>query len=125
MTPEQNRIDAVAALRSGKYQQGPGRLLTLGAHQTSCCLGVLAQECKVPYHHPYDTSGAEFDFGTGFKTTSFVPYSFLQSHFGIAPHQAKTFADDSVDANDHLKKTFDEIALMWEQWFSEWPVVTT
>ncbi len=42
----------VKALRSGKYVQGQGRLMTVGEDRNRyCCLGVLCEVVDVPYNY--------------------------------------------------------------------------
>ena len=73
----------LTALRSGKYNQGRGRLYSI-ADNSYCCLGVL---CKIQ----------------NIKITSGLPY---QEHFD----EKQIPSSELIRMNDSGKKTFFEIA---------------
>lgn len=82
----------VAALRSGKYKQGMGKLY-IHAENSYCCLGVACKVARVP---------SDKILG-GFLLSYFLPISY---RLGLTVTQEK----DLVDLNDRYKKSFEEIA---------------
>lgn len=103
----------IAALRSGKYKQGRGRLRDGDAY---CCLGVL---CDISGMGEWveDASGSTTSFRTitGESLGASVPYMLAERagfgrEFGKLPHEL-------MKMNDNWHESFDEIANFLESTF--------
>lgn len=91
----------VAALRSGAYKQGRGVLRS--KNNCFCCLGVLADACKVKWHKIENYS--EYGFFTRDATSRlYLSPEFLNT-IGLSDTHQMTLSAMNDD-----KKSFDEIA---------------
>lgn len=109
----------IAALRSGDYAQGKGKLgrREFGAHEY-CCLGVLCdlerERLAAADVHTWWSSGGVFhvDYGSNFlsdlvsRTLGLLP-DFWKLHFGLFTRDGGTFDLATFNDNDF---TFDQIA---------------
>ena len=108
MTEEQiaNVNKWVAALRSGKYQQGFGSLNINGNY---CCLGVLADINNIPTRKSAASTIVCYDF---------LPWENNDENFGTIPDEwwlthtgfRHTLKSQLITMNDIDKKSFADIA---------------
>ena len=89
------KADWIAALRSGKYQQGTGSLVSGGRY---CCLGVLA--CVMGRTIPL----AEFGVGDTVVDDDVheVGYSFFKPLLGYMPHTDLVGRNDRGDSFESI-----------------------
>lgn len=91
----------VAKLRSGKYEQGRGRLRSKGNQY--CCLGVL---CEVAVEggmiEPPTLTGEEYAYD---RNTAFLPNALVEE-YGISGQETITL----MGLNDEKNMSFGQIA---------------
>lgn len=106
------KAEWVAALRSGRYQQGMGSLERRGAY---CCLGVLCElgvkRGEVEYRE--DSFRGLYDDGGEFPSVKFAKRVGLPSVYGtfwmpVGGGECKEF--DLSELNDTGQFSFDQIA---------------
>jgi len=112
MNPKLKR-DWIAALRSGKFRQGGGKLREeAGGNPRYCCLGVL---CEI--------SGVPFDGDSMFLPATVRDLAGLASYSGSRRHEVETLLANMndgcgpvpPDAQDEHTHSFPEIATWIEK----------
>lgn len=104
----------VAALRSGKYEQGRGRLYSK-IDDTYCCLGVLCKVAEIPHGTgPYERAFM-FDVQGNLESFSYTPCREWWNHnFG---YSTDIGYDKYFTLNDNVGMSFAEIADVIEKDF--------
>lgn len=109
----------VKALRSGKFTQGKGNLVSKDAEGKShCCLGVL---CAIsPWKNTYDRMGGEDK--NAYTPPQVMKWAGLGNKRGVVPHPNSTvvgLTTNLAKLNDDEKFTFDQIADVIEKNYVE------
>jgi hypothetical protein len=110
----------VAALRSGKYQQGSSVLKRVDNGETShCCLGVLCETDGIKSKDTGSNWSKAFVFPNGEESTEYLPSDYADS-IGLPYGTMKTLArfNDGYNAGgDHApKRSFAWIASYIERY---------
>lgn len=130
MVNKENMRLVVAALRSGKYLQGRGRLKEIFKDSISyCCMGVM---CEVAMEHGVILATATYPLGESSKSVSFDGSSaFLRRNvldwLGVGDNgeldRDLVIGKDGNEtiaasyANDELKWDFEQIAASMEEYY--------
>lgn len=104
-------VQWVAALRSGQYKQGKGKLRD--KHDNYCCLGVLCDILGVEWFK----NDIECNYSTSkdSRATKFLPESIVEES-GMRTTAGKyDYANDSLVAKNDNSVAFSEIADIIEQ----------
>lgn len=107
-TPKLNasREAWIAALRSGKYEQGKSRLKRKSTN-AFCCLGVM---CEISTNATYKTG--KYDTDSYYNVAGVVADTALETVRPEWMSEEQEYA--CIAANDGLDWTFDQIADWWE-----------
>lgn len=111
------RNEVIAALKSGNYEQGTGKLRF---NDKFCCLGVI---CELQGRLKPGVGGSDFQYGDAGNTAALFPDNPLYSLLGAAGYfpegayvKGTVFQTKSLmGCNDTLHLTFLEIAEIIEQ----------
>ena len=121
---KENRKEWVKALRSGKYEQGTGKLINQGAY---CCLGVACEIQGLPKYGGKgfldpSCSREEFDI---IEFDIDLPDLAMEA-LGFCSRDPMLFVPEEgghyslADLNDDLKYTFEQIADLIEAQADDW-----
>lgn len=110
----------VKALRSGKFKQGKGNLVSKDHEgKAHCCLGVL---CAIsPWKNTYDRMGDE-ENKNAYTPEKVMKWADLGDKRGVVPHPNSTIiglTTNLTKLNDEEKFTFEQIADVIEKNYVE------
>lgn len=110
-----NRAKWLDGLRSRKYRQGTGALVT--KYGEYCCLGVAAKVCNLEL----DDTGfwIENVNGDRYNVNDLLPVETFSDLFGVDEGSAGVMIERGVNMNDNERASFRHIAGFMEKWFTE------